>query len=65
MSQPDEANEEAMTAYPFLTEKRHVSILPKAAEEAELSDWRLRDRLKTVSVALVLVNQLYYTIPSV
>ena len=52
---PEEATDDVIS-FPFLTEKRHSSILPKDAADFELLDWRLKDisRLKTVSVALVL-----------
>src|SRR6266498_2992150 len=42
------------TKYVYYTEKRHTSTAVQAREEGSVQDWRMRERLKTVSGALVL-----------
>ncbi|KAJ9155372.1 WD repeat-containing protein mip1 [Pleurostoma richardsiae] len=38
--------------YMYFTDKRHETIGKPKAEQIEIQDWRMRDRLKTVSAAL-------------
>ncbi|EXX56606.1 Kog1p [Rhizophagus irregularis DAOM 197198w] len=40
--------------YVYYTEKRHISTTVQNREEGSVQDWRMRERLKTVSGALVL-----------
>ncbi|CAB4396641.1 unnamed protein product [Rhizophagus irregularis] len=40
--------------YVYYTEKRHISTTVQNREEGSIQDWRMRERLKTVSGALVL-----------
>ncbi|KAG9295921.1 hypothetical protein G9A89_006660 [Geosiphon pyriformis] len=40
--------------YTYYTEKRHISFSNQTREENSVQDWRMRERLKTVSGALVL-----------
>ena len=42
------------TKYVYYTEKRHTSTTVQNREEGSVQDWRMRERLKTVSGALIL-----------
>src|SRR2546430_583027 len=42
------------TKYVYYTEKRHASTTIQNREEGSVQDWRMRERLKTISGALIL-----------